>query len=277
MISNIQAVVLGLLQGITELFPISSLGHSVLLPSLLGWNIDQSSETFVVFLVFAHLATALVLIGFFWKEWVNIVKGIFRSLAKKRISDDPWAKLGWLIIVGTIPAGLVGLLFQTKIEALFASATLVALVLILNGLLLYTAEIFRKKSETAKDMTSFTFWKALKIGCAQCLALIPGFSRTGSTLGAGLMTGLTHEDAAHYSFLLATPIIFAAGALKLPTLLHISFTGNAMPILLGTISSALAAYLSVKFLVKYFKTKTLTPFAIYCILAGLFSLLVLAR
>jgi undecaprenyl-diphosphatase len=286
MITYFQAIVLGVIQGVTELFPISSLGHSVIVPSLLGWNINQSSNFFVIFLVGVHLATALVLLGFFFADWMLIVKGVFRSIFNMRIErGDIYAKIGWLIIIGTIPAGLVGLVFQKKLQALFALPEYAAAFLILNGLILLGAESLRKRKVQIADegnsvdegISKVSSFQAFKIGCAQCLALIPGLSRTGSTLGGGLLVGLDHEQAARFSFLLATPLIFSAAVLKLPGLLHIPGSGAKEIVLIGAISAAVGAYASVKFLTSYFKANRLTPFAIYCVLAGLISFFILIR
>jgi undecaprenyl-diphosphatase len=280
MISYLQAAILGLLQGVTELFPVSSLGHSVILPSLLGWHLDQASAQFVSFVVLTHLATALVLLGFFWRDWLNIVQGVLRSLWLRRITPhDTYAKLGWLIVVSTIPVGILGFLFQDQLTQLFASPRLVAGVLVLNGMVLYAAEKLRTKApqeERSDTMLAHLTWKqAFGIGLAQCLALIPGFSRTGLTMTGSLASGLGHENAARYAFLLATPVIFAAAVLKVP---HIFKEGAAAtgPALFGAACAALAAYVSVRFLTAYFKTKTLTPFAVYCVLAGAACLLLLS-
>jgi undecaprenyl-diphosphatase len=224
MISCVQAAILGILQGVTELFPVSSLGHSILLPALLKWQIDQASPQFVSFVVLTHLATALVLLGFFWQDWVNIVRGLVRSLWQRRIEDDTYARLGWLIVVSTIPAGLLGLLFEKKLTALFAAPQLVAGVLILNGILLYVAEQLRKHAAEEKSddaaLARLSWPAAVGVGFMQCLALIPGFSRTGLTMTGGLWSGLSHGNAARYAFLLATPIILAASVLEVPASIH---------------------------------------------------------
>jgi undecaprenyl-diphosphatase len=281
MISYFQAIVLGLLQGFSELFPISSLGHTVVIPALLGWRIERSSDEFVAFLVLTHLATALVLVGFFWRDWLRIVGGIFRSLKRREIrSDDTYAKLGWLLVVSTIPAGLLGLLFEEQLKQLFAAATVVAIVLMLNGAMLYAVEVLRIRSapEGPRDdrrLGALSWTQAVIIGIAQCFALIPGFSRTGLTMGGGLGCGLSHENAARYSFLLATPIIFAAAVLKVPDLFANGGVGLGQAIV-GACCAGVTAFLSVHFLLKYFETDTLKPFAFYCIGAGAAALLVLA-
>lgn len=287
MFSYFQAIVFGILQGVTELFPISSLGHSVILPKILGWHINQNDPFFLTFLVATHTATALVLFLFFLKDWKRIVIGILRSLKDREIKEtDHDAKLGWLLIAATIPAGILGLLLEEPLKTLFASPQLVAFVLILNGLLLFGAEQLRKRNITShktvvgsdERIAKLSIVQAIKVGLLQCIALIPGFSRTGATITGSLWVGLSHEDAARFSFLLATPIIAAASILKLPELVTTSekiYTGQ---ILTGAIMAGLAAYFSVRFLTKYFETKKLTPFAIYCGVVGVIvSLLFLFR
>jgi undecaprenyl-diphosphatase len=276
LISYWQAIVLGLLQGVTELFPISSLGHSVILPQLLGWNIHQNDKYFITFLVATHLATALVLLGFFWRDWVRIVKGLGRSLRDRGIDPaDTDAKLAWLLIIGTIPAGILGLLLEDKLRHVFASARSAAFFLILNGFMLYGAELLRRRApqvdedDDARIARQTTFGGAFGIGAAQALALIPGFSRSGATMGGGLLMGLSNKDAARFAFLLATPIIGAAAILKLPELAGSQGNGVRGQALVGALCSALTAYLAVRFLMRYFETNTLVPFAIYCVLAGL--------
>ena len=282
MLTYLQSIILGGLQGITELFPISSLGHTVVLPQLLGWPIDQHSEFFVIFLVATHVATALVLFIFFWSDWMNIILGFFRTLRARRIpTGDTYARISWLIIIATIPAGVLGLLFDKRFEELFAAPATVALFLIANGFLLYGAEILRKRRELSTDtmhpdhaIAKLSYLQAFGVGAMQAFALLPGFSRTGATLAGGLLARLSHESAARFSFFLATPIILAAGVLKLPKLLHAS-NAMLMPILVGALVSGAMAYLAVRFLTRYFKTNTLTPFAIYCVLAGALALFII--
>jgi undecaprenyl-diphosphatase len=275
-ISYGQAVVLGLLQGFSELFPISSLGHSVILPKLLGWNIHQNDSFFLTFLVATHVATALVLLGFFWRDWVRILRGLGRSLRDRGIAaDDGDAKLGWLLVVGTIPAGILGLLLEHKLRSIFASPQSAAIFLFLNGFLLYGAELLRRRAPQPEHgdpdhriARRVDYRGSFAVGAAQALALIPGFSRSGATMGGGLLIGLSNEDAARFAFLLATPIIGAAGALKLPELLGSEGNGVRGPAFVGAICAAVTAYLSVRFLMRFFETNRLTPFAIYCVLAG---------
>ena len=275
LISYGQAIVLGLLQGVSELFPVSSLGHSVILPQLLGWNIHQNDPYFITFLVATHLATALVLLGFFWRDWGRIVKGLGRSLRDRGIDPaDTDAKLAWLLIVGTIPAGILGLLLEHKLRGVFASAASASAFLIVNGFMLFGAELLRRRApqveqdDDARIARQVGWGGAFGVGAAQALALIPGLSRSGATMGGGLLVGLSNKDAARFAFLLATPIIGAAALLKLPDLAGSQGDGIRGQALVAALCSALTAYLAVRFLMRFFETNTLIPFAVYCVLAG---------
>ena len=276
-ISYGQAVVLGLLQGFSELFPISSLGHSVILPQLLGWDIHQNDAYFITFLVATHLATAIVLFLVFLEDWKRILWGMWRSLAEREIRDDnPEARLGWLLVIGTVPAGVIGLLAEDALRGVFASAASASFFLMLNGVMLYGAERLRQRAPgpeagdpDARIAGEMSWGGAIGVGAAQALALIPGFSRSGASMGGGLLVGLSNEDAARFSFLLATPIIGAAALLKLPELFGSEGDGVRGPALVASLCAALTAYLSVRFLMRYFETNRLTPFAVYCFVAGL--------
>jgi undecaprenyl-diphosphatase len=282
LISYFQAIVLGLLQGFSELFPISSLGHSVILPGLFGWDIHQNDNFFLAFLVATHLATALVLLGFFRRDWVRIVQGLVRSLRLREVGpDDTDAKLGWMLVVGTIPAGIIGLLLEHPLRHLFASATSASAFLTVNGFLLYGAERLRRRAPgpdesipdpDARIARRLEWRSALGVGVSQALALVPGISRSGATMGGGLLAGLSNEDAARYAFLLATPIIGAAAVLKIPDLFGADGDGVRGQALVGALCSAVTAYIAVRFLMRYFHTNRLTPFAVYCGLAGAASL-----
>ncbi|HEX4760800.1 MAG TPA: undecaprenyl-diphosphate phosphatase, partial [Thermoleophilaceae bacterium] len=237
-ISYFQGIVLGLIQGVAEPFPVSSLGHGVIFPRLAGWNIHQNDKFFLTFLVATHFATAIVLFFMFWDDWKRILKGLGRSLAQREIRDDD-ERLGWLLIVGTIPAGIIGLTLEHPLRKLFASPASAAAFLILNGILLLTFERLRKRAprpgdylgDTDSRLAKLTWKQAVAVGTSQATALIPGISRSGVTMGGGLLVGLSNEDAARYAFLLATPIIGAAALLKLPDLFGADAAGVRGPAL----------------------------------------------
>jgi undecaprenyl-diphosphatase len=216
---------------------------------------------------------------FFIKEWKKILKGMYRSFIARQIDkDDSYAKVGWLLVVATIPAGILGLLFQNSLRTLFASAQIASMFLIVNGIILFSAEKLRKRShqryvsdkKSDNNIAKLHWWQSISIGVAQSFALIPGISRSGTSMAGSLLSGLGHEDAARFSFLLATPVIGAAALLKLPSLFSSSQASLRGVMIAGAVSAAIAAYISVKFLVRYFQTKTLTPFAIYCFFGGIF-------
>jgi undecaprenyl-diphosphatase len=284
-ISYFQAIILGLVQGIAEPFPISSLGHGVVLPQLFGWDIHQNDNFFLTFLVATHFATAVVLFFLFFDDWMRIFRGIGRSLRDREIRPgDSDAKLGWLLIVGTIPAGILGLLLEDPLRSLFASAASAAAFLIVNGILLLLFERLRKRAPTPDDhlgdsdarIAKLTWGEAVGVGTAQAAALVPGISRSGITMGGGLIFGLSNEDAARYAFLLATPIIGAAAVLKLPDLFGSSGNGVRGPALVGALCAAATTFLAVKFLLRFFETNRLTPFGIYCICAGVVLTIIFA-
>lgn len=285
-ISYVQALILGLVQGVAEPFPISSLGHGVILPRLLGWNIHQNDKFFLTFLVATHLATAIVLFFFFLRDWMRILAGLGRSLRDREIGrNDVDARLGWLLVVGTIPAGLIGVLLEDSLRKLFASAASAAAFLIVNGVLLLLFERWRKRAPQPGDYLgdhdrhigeTLSWRQATAIGTAQAAALIPGISRSGITMGGGLLVGLSNEDAARYGFLLATPIIGAAAVLKLPDLMGSAGNGVRGPALVGALAAGFTTFFAVKFLLKYFETNRLTPFGIYCIAAGAICTLIFA-
>jgi undecaprenyl-diphosphatase len=278
-ISYFQSIVLGVIQGIAEPFPISSLGHSVVLPHVFGWNIHQNDDYFLAFLVATHCATALVLFIFFWEDWKRILSGLWRSIrAGGRLDpEDDDARLGWLLVIGTIPAGILGIALEHPLRTLFASAEVAAIFLALNGVLLLAFERLRKRAPRPDDWEgdsdpriarTMSFKQAAAIGTAQAAALIPGISRSGVTMGGGLLTGLSNEDAARFAFLLATPIIGAAGVLKLPELLGSAGDGVRGQALVGAIAAGITTWFAVRFLLRFFRTNRLTPFGIYCLVVG---------
>jgi undecaprenyl-diphosphatase len=284
-ISYFQAVVLGLTQGIAEPFPISSLGHGVVLPRLAGWHIHQNDKFFLTFLIATHLATAIVLLLFFLSDWVRIIKGLWRSLALREIrEDDTDARLAWLLVAGTIPVGIIGLLLETPIRKLFASPAIAAAFLVVNGVALLIFERLRRRPPRAGDylgdtdarLAKLSWRQAIGVGTSQAAALVPGISRSGFTMGGGLLVGLSNEDAARYGFLLATPVIFAAAALKLPELLGKEGNGVRGPALVAGACAAVTTFFAVKFLLRFFETNRLTPFGIYCMGAGAACLVVFA-
>jgi undecaprenyl-diphosphatase len=284
-ISYFQAVVLGLTQGIAEPFPISSLGHGVVLPRLAGWHIHQNDKFFLTFLIATHLATAIVLLLFFLKDWVRIVGGLWRSLQMREIRrEDTYARLGWLLVAGTIPVGIIGLLLQDPLRKLFASPQTAAAFLIVNGGALLLFERLRRRPPRPGDhlgdvdgrLANLSWRQAIAVGTSQAAALVPGISRSGFTMGGGLMVGLSNEDAARFGFLLATPVIFAAAALKLPELFGSAGDGVRGPALVAGLCAAATTFLAVKFLLRFFQTNRLTPFGIYCIGFGLTCTLVFA-
>ncbi|HEY2715644.1 MAG TPA: undecaprenyl-diphosphate phosphatase [Solirubrobacterales bacterium] len=279
-ISYFQSIVLGVIQGIAEPFPISSLGHSVILPHVFGWNIHQNDDYFLAFLVATHCATALVLFIFFWEDWKRILGGLWRSVrAGGRLDpEDDDARLGWLLVIGTIPAGILGIALEHPLRTLFASAEVAAIFLAVNGVLLLAFERLRRRAPEPDDWEgdsdprisrTMSFKQAAAIGTAQAAALIPGISRSGVTMGGGLLTGLSNEDAARFAFLLATPIIGAAGVLKLPELMGSAGDGVRGQALVGAIAAGITTWFAVKFLLRFFRSNRLTPFGIYCLVVGI--------
>jgi undecaprenyl-diphosphatase len=301
-LSYVEAVLVGALQGVTELFPVSSLGHSVLLPALAGgqWardlNVSAPESPYLAFIVGLHVATAAALLVFFWRDWLRIIGGFATSLRYRRI-HTPAERLAWLIVGATIPVGLSGLALEHLFRTTLGKPIPAAAFLVVNGGILFAGERLRRRTAEpvavavdggtaeAVDVPSadgasaderlaqMPMPQGVLIGCAQILALLPGISRSGVTMVAGLLRGLSHEDAARFSFLLATPIILAAGVLKIPDLFGPLGQGIGGQVVAGSVASFVCAYLSVRFLTRYFHTRTLTPFAIYCTLAGAASLL----
>lgn len=284
-----QAIVIGALQGVTELFPVSSLGHSVLVPAWLGgsWqNLVTQGDSdkgtpYLAFVVGLHVATALALLVFYWRDWVGIIGGLVTSIRTRKVETST-QRLGWLIVVATIPVGVLGLLLEHSLRTLFAKPGAAAVFLFINGLLLAGAEVLRRRqvaqaanahsAENTKQISDLSYTDAGAIGLAQSLALLAGISRSGVAMVGGLFRGLDHEDSAKFAFLLATPVILAAGVLKLPTLAGPQGDGILGQVLVGSLVAAVAAYLAVRFLTKYFHTRNLIPFAVYCLLAGAASM-----
>jgi undecaprenyl-diphosphatase len=316
MISYFQAVVIGLLQGVTELFPVSSLGHSVLVPAFIGgsWeplvtqSATASSETspYLAFIVALHVATAVALLIFFRADWTRIIGGFLRTIrpsisARRIVTTDADERLAWLLIVATIPVGITGLVLEHTFRTLFAKPLAAAIFLTINGLVLLAGERLRRIAPTHTDndarqpvaaapdsgstptaptasqatrrLATLSYREAGIIGFFQTFALLAGISRSGVTMVGGLTRGLSHRDAARFSFLLATPVILAAGVLKLPSLAGPAGEGIHGQVLLGAVVAGLASYVSVRWLTRYFETRTLTPFAIYSLIAGVICII----
>ncbi|MGH7761183.1 MAG: undecaprenyl-diphosphate phosphatase [Candidatus Dormibacteraceae bacterium] len=283
-----QALFVGLLQGATELFPVSSLGHAVLIPSLLKWSFKQTDPSFLPFLVLLHIGTATALLILYRQEWVAIIRGFFSAAFRGRIQTDT-ERLSMLLLVGTIPAAILGVYLQTRIKSLFASPYAAAGFLVVNGMLMIGFELLRRRAERRAAVTTpssrveqeeqfaqaerISFRAAAIVGACQALAFLPGISRSGVTIGGGLLAGLRHQEAARFSFLLATPTILGAGIVELPQLFS-----SSVPIaeyLAGAVLSGIAAYASARFLLRYFRSGRLDPYGVYCIAAGLVSLALL--
>jgi undecaprenyl-diphosphatase len=281
----LQAIILGILQGVSELFPVSSLGHTVLFPSLFGWHsvvkAQSNPESFwLALVVMLHVGSAVGLLIYFWRDWVQIIAAWFRTLAKRRI-ETPTERLAWLIVVGSIPAGVIGLVLEHPLRVALAKPEAAAFFLILNGCILLAAERLRRRSEVkvlaaregakedgGRKLDTLNYREAGVIGVAQSTALIAGISREGMCMTAGLVRGMDHEDSARFAFLLATPIILAAGLFKVSDLTGPLGNGVRGQALVAAACAAVTAVFSVRYLMSYFKTRTLTPFGIYCILFG---------
>jgi undecaprenyl-diphosphatase len=316
----LHTIIISILQGISELFPVSSLGHAVLLPSILRWGIDQKSESWLAFLVALHVGTAVALLIYFRDDWLSVVKAFVRSVQHGQMAGDHDERLAWMVVLGTIPTGVVGLVLQAPLRSLFASPYAAACFLIVNGLIMFVGErlLQRQLADRAaamspaensyerqavggmsmvgsssvsvltapatvgeveigryRDITQLSWRDAAIVGLAQIGALFPGISRSGVTMVAGLMAGLTHEASARYTFLLATPIIGAAAALELPKLFDSGGRSILGYAILGMVLAGIAAYISVRYLMRYFETGRLYPFAYYCVGAGILSLILL--
>jgi undecaprenyl-diphosphatase len=302
----LQSIVISILQGISELFPVSSLGHAVILPILLHWNINEKGETWLAFLVALHVGTATALLIYFRDEWISVVKAFVRSVQTGQMGEDHDQRLAWMVVAGTIPAGVIGLALQDPLRSLFATPAIAAGLLIVNGLIMWFGERLIQRQALAvvlapvavartadgivpfrqnvaaneigryRDITELSWRDAAIVGLAQVGALFPGISRSGITMVAGLAAGLTHEAAARYAFLLATPIIGAAGVLELPKLFDATGRSILGYAILGAVLAGAAAYLSVRFLMRYFEGGRLDPFAYYCWAAGALSLVLLS-
>jgi undecaprenyl-diphosphatase len=287
-----QVLFLAVLQGVTELFPVSSLGQSIIIPGVLGWGNLLTSETFLPILVMLHLGTATALLIFFWRDWVELITAFFKTTFAGRLDAHPQGKTIWLLIIGTIPVGLAGVFLETPIKTVFFSSqwpVIPAAFLCLNGAILFVGEQLRRRSEPAvvdrakqeqtfKRIPQLSFLQATLIGAAQAFALIPGISRSGIAMVAGMGARLSHAEAARFSFLLATPVILLAGLKEVPILFDPTKTTSTTLVIaiIGAVVSGIAAYLSVRFLTRYFEVGRLTPFAVFCLVEGLVAFLIFA-
>jgi undecaprenyl-diphosphatase len=273
--SAFHAFALAVLQGITELFPISSLGHAVIVPPLLGWSIDQHAPEFLPFVVVLHVGTAVALLLYFGREWLGLAMGIIAW--RSPTAADARHALG-LIVIATLPAVVIGFLFEKLVRGLFASPLVAALFLIANGFLLLFGDRLRTRGSAQRQLTVLDWKGALAIGFWQCLAFIPGISRSGAAMVGGLVSGLQHAEAAHFSFLIATPIIAGAAVLEVPKLLALPGHGISGLAIAAGVVAGVTAYLSIAFLMRYFRRHdfddALVPFAIYCWAAGAIATLI---
>lgn len=275
MLLALHLLILAIIQGVTELFPISSLGHSILVPAVLHWPINREAPWFLPYIVVLHLGTATALFIYFWRDWFTLLGGAWKARGNLK---DTQARLFWLLVVGTIPAGLIGLALEHRIRALFGGFAAAAVFLMVNGVILLIGDALRHRA-ARHELTNMGGWRAFGIGIAQALALIPGISRSGATLVAGVWSGLDYASSARFSFLLATPIIAAAGLLEIPKLVkqHAALPqGLLLTIVLGGILAGVFAWLSTWLLMRYFRKTEVTalrPFGIYCLLAGAVALL----
>ncbi len=272
---TLQALVIAIMQGATELFPVSSLGHAVVLPALLHWSIDEHSPEFLPFLVMLHLGTATALLAYFWRDWWALITGVLGIGGAHQVRES--RRVFLLVVIATIPAVILGFLLEKFFRGLFGSPVVAASFLIVNGVLLLAGERLRGRGE--RDLSSLRTMDALVIGCWQCTALIPGISRSGATIVGGLLRGINHEGAAHFSFLIATPIILGATVLEVPKLLHESVPpGVLVTSAMAAVAAGITALLSTAFLMRYFRqhdAMALNPFAYYCGVAGAGSLALL--
>ncbi len=273
---SLQAIIIAVMQGATELFPVSSLGHAVVLPSLLRWSLDQRSPAFLPFLVMLHLGTATALLVFFWRDWWAVLTGVLGIGDTHQVNES--RRVFMLIVIATIPAVVVGFLLEKFVRGLFGSPVVAATFLIVNGALLLFGERLRGQAGHRR-LSTLTPMDALTIGCWQCAALIPGISRSGATIVGGLLRGVDHEGSAHFSFLIATPIILGATVLEVPKLLHESVAPGVFGLsAVAAVVAGVTAYLSTAFLMRYFRQHdswALNPFAYYCFAVGAGSLVVL--
>jgi undecaprenyl-diphosphatase len=294
-------LILGALQGISELFPISSLAQTILIPAILKWNMGGPDQPdFLAFVVALHLATAIALLIYFWKDWKLVFQAYIGSAKRRQLVYDQPSKFAWLLVAGTIITGLIGAVLEKHIRRLFDEPKyywIVAAVLMFNGLIMIYADVLKRRvsvvedpvkqegphtADPATDIPSerrhaedLTFIEAAAVGATQSFALIPGISRSGVTIVAGLLAGLSYEEAGRFSFMLGTPIIGLAALKEVHKILAPDVRGNLPITLAAALLSGITAYLSTFFLMRYFRHNRLAPFGWYCIAFGLYALIVL--
>lgn len=273
--NTLHTLLIALLQGATELFPVSSLGHAVVLPALMRWHFDQHGPAFLPFLVMLHLGTATALLLFFWRDWWALAKGVLGLDEAHQVRES--RRVFLLIVIATIPAVIVGFTLEKFFRSLFGSPVVAAVFLIVNGIMLMAAE--RLRANATRPLSTLTPRDAIIIGLWQCTALIPGISRSGATMVGGLLRGIDHEGAAHFSFLIATPIIFGATVLEVPKLLHAGIAPGVLGhAVMAAIVAGITAFASTAFLMRYFRRNdawALDPFGYYCVIVGVGSLALL--
>ncbi|MBW4024178.1 MAG: undecaprenyl-diphosphate phosphatase [Proteobacteria bacterium] len=269
----LHAIVIALVQGATELFPVSSLGHAVVLPALLGWHLDMHGKTFLPFLVMLHIGTAAALLGFFWRDWFAIIRGLLGVGEAHAVAEA--RRVFLLIVVATIPVVIVGFALEHPLRRVFATPLIAAAFLIVNGVLLLVGERLKKQTTELRALSTLGPMDAFVIGLWQCLALIPGLSRSGVTILGGVLRGVDHEGSAHFSFLIATPVIVAAAVLEVPKLIHDNAVHGAMGLaVVSAVVAGVTALASTAFLMRWFRGHekwAMTPFALYCVVAGILS------
>jgi len=270
MVSLWQALVLGLVQGLTEFLPVSSSAHLVLVPFILNWTLDPTKA--FIFDVLVQLGTLVAVVAYFWKDLVLIIKAVITGIRSKKPLQEADSRLGWYIVLATIPAGLGGLFLKSKVEAAFSSPVLTAVLLFVTAVILTLAEVFSRKERTLESVTPMD---ALVIGFSQLLAIFPGISRSGATISGGLSRGLKREAAARFSFLMSIPIMLAAGLLSVLDLVKIPDLGSFLPIILvGFIASLVVGYFSIRWLLNFLKSRSLIPFAIYCAVVSVLTIFI---
>jgi undecaprenyl-diphosphatase len=268
----IQAIILGIVQGLTEFLPVSSSAHLVIVPYLLNWTLDP--EKAFVFNVLIQLGTLVAVIVYFWSDLVAIFRSVIQGIKEKEPLKEVDSRLGWYIVLGTIPAGLAGMILKERVEEAFGSHVITAILLLGTAILLVLAELLSKK---AKNLDKMTWQDSLIVGIFQALAIFPGISRSGATISGGMLKGYTREAAARFSFLLSIPIMLAAGLLSVIDLVRADFFLDFLPVLiLGFVIAGVIGYLSIRWLLNYFKKNTFFGFAIYCVILSAVTLIVTA-